>query len=175
VKCTKCKKEIGNTEWSTRPDHTCNECARLTWNCLECGELGEVQFDSCWKCGTLKSAKADPNKMSQALPLPGIKPTRTESYSAVGSSKFEGFRTYTVGGFTYLMEYFEAKFSGSGSVHDVADQFTQFVSQRASKGFEFFRCDEVPYRVTPGCLAGLFGAKESYGHCTIVTFRKKAD
>lgn len=73
------------------------------------------------------------------------------------------------------MAYFEAKFVGSGSVGAVADQFTQFVSNYAAEGFEFFRCDEVPFRVTPGCLAGLFGAKESYGHCTIVTFRKKVD
>ncbi len=91
------------------------------------------------------------------------------------SSKFEGFRTYNVGGFTYLMAYFEAKFVGTGSVGAVADQFTQFVSNYAAKGFEFFRCDEVPFRVTPGCLSGLLGAKESYGHCTIVTFRKKMD
>lgn len=90
-------------------------------------------------------------------------------------SKFEGFRTYNVGGFTYLMAYFEAEFIGSGSVGAVADQFTQFVSNYAAKGFEFFRCDEVPFRVTPGCLSGLFGAKETYGHCTIVTFRKKMD
>lgn len=90
-------------------------------------------------------------------------------------SKFEGFRTYKVGGFEYLMQYFEAKFTGTGTVHAVADQFTAFVANQAANGFEFFRCDEVPFRVTPGCLAGLLGAKESYGHCTIVTFRKKAD
>jgi hypothetical protein len=90
-------------------------------------------------------------------------------------SKFEGFRSYKVGGYEFLMQYFEAKFSGSGNVHAVADQFTAFVVNQAAKGFEFFRCDEVPFRVTPGCLAGLFGAKETYGHCTIVTFRRKAD
>ena len=175
MKCPQCRKEISNKEWSLRADHACDECSKPVWECSQCGETHEVQFDTCWKCGTAKSAKAEFNKGTErAAPVGSISP-RTEMKVPAGSSKFEGFRIYSVGGYTYLMEYFEAKFSGSGSVHAVADQFTQFVSQRASRGFEFFRCDEVPFRVTPGCLAGLFGAKESYGHCTIVTFRKKMD
>ena len=90
-------------------------------------------------------------------------------------SKFEGFRSYKVGGYEYLMQYFEAKFSGSGNAPAVADQFTAFVANKAASGFEFFRCDEVPFRITPGCLMALLGAKVTYGHCTIVTFRRKAD
>ena len=128
----------------------------------------------CYRRAEAGETPVEPETSVEAHPA-GFTPPSVEVSSTIGTSKFQGFRTYTVGGFTYLMEYFEAKFSGSGSVHAVADQFTQFVSQRASRGFEFFRCDEVPFRVTPGCLAGLLGAKESYGHCTIVTFRKKVD
>ncbi len=92
---------------------------------------------------------------------------------ATSKSMFEGFRKYQVGDYEYAVTYFEAKFTGSGSVVQVADQFTQFVGWWASQGFEFYRCDEVPYRITPGCLQGLLGAKESYGHCTVATFRKR--
>lgn len=90
-------------------------------------------------------------------------------------SKFEGFRKYRVGGYEYAMSYFEAKFKDSGAPSLVADQFTQFVESWAAQGYEFLRCDAVPYRITPGCIAGLFGAKETFGHCTVVTFRKKVD
>lgn len=92
---------------------------------------------------------------------------------AQAKSQFEGFRKYQVGGFEYVVTYFEAQFKNNGSPRMVADQFTQFVEWWGSQGFEFMRCDEVPYRITPGCLQGLFGAKESYGHCTVVTFRKQ--
>jgi hypothetical protein len=89
-------------------------------------------------------------------------------------SKFEGFRTYRVEGSEYLVTFFEARFKGSGTGFGVADQFTAFVQHYANQGYEFFRCDQVPYRITPGCLAGLFGAKETFGFSTIVSFRKKA-
>ncbi len=88
-------------------------------------------------------------------------------------SQFEGYRKYTVGGYEYVISYFEAKFTGSGTPMMVADQFTAFVEWWAAQGYEFLRVDEVPYRVTPGCLAGLFGAKETYGYSTVVAFRKK--
>ncbi len=88
-------------------------------------------------------------------------------------SEFTGFRTYVVDDWEYLMHYFEAALVDSGTAPAVADQFTAFVADHAARGFEFVRCDGVPYRVTPGCLAGLLGAKESYGHRTIVTFRRQ--
>ena len=91
----------------------------------------------------------------------------------VTESGFEGFRTYVVDDWEYLMHYFEAGLAGSGTASEVADQFTAFVANQAVNEFEFFRCDAVPYRVTPGCLAGLLGAKESYGHHTMVTFRRQ--
>jgi len=87
--------------------------------------------------------------------------------------KFEGFRTYQVAGYQYLVSYFQAHFKGSATGLAVADQFTAFVEHYANQGYEFYRCDDVPYSVTPGCLAGLFGAKESFGYATIVSFRKK--
>jgi hypothetical protein len=80
---------------------------------------------------------------------------------------------YTIGEYTYFMTYFEAQFTGSGEPRAVADQFTSFVSHYATSGFEFYRSDSIPYRVTPGCLAGLFGAKESFGYTTVVSFRKR--
>jgi hypothetical protein len=93
--------------------------------------------------------------------------------AAPQQSKFEGFRTYTVGGFEYLITYFEAQFTSSATATAVADQFTSFVQHWAGQGYEFYRCDEVPFRIAPGCLAGLFGAKEAFGQCTVVSFRRK--
>ena len=112
-----------------------------------------------------------------AIPVAAVIPSNVQSNVADSSksSKFQGFRTYNVGGYTYLMSYFEAIFSSEGTPMGVADQFTSFVARYAASGFEFFRCDEVPNKVVPGCLSGLFGAKTSFGNCTIVTFRKKMD
>ena len=89
------------------------------------------------------------------------------------TSKFQGFRKYSVEGFEYIVTYFQAKLKGNATPYDVTDQFTRLVASYASKGFEFFRTDSVPYELKPGCLAGIFGAKTTYGYATIVTFRKK--
>lgn len=93
--------------------------------------------------------------------------------SKTQASKFEGFRRYAVGDYEYVMTYFEARLPGEGGVRSVAEQFTELVEHWASEGYEFYRCDEVPYQVAPGRLASLFGAKERSGHGTLVLFRKK--
>ncbi len=89
------------------------------------------------------------------------------------NQKFEGVRIYQVGGYEYLTTYFEAKFKGTASAFGVADQFTAFLAQYAQYGYEYFRTDEIPYSVQPGCLAGLLGGKVEYGRVTIATFRKR--
>lgn len=114
------------------------------------------RFDSCQE---INSSIDSPTSASRTPPV-------------VSPSKFSGYRTYNAGDYTYLMAYFEAKFTDEGSAPKVAEQFTNFVGKFADGGFEFYRCDAIPFRITPGCLPALFGAKESSGHCTIVTFRK---
>lgn len=89
------------------------------------------------------------------------------------SSKFEGYRSFFAGDYEYLATYFEAHLKGSGTPLMVADQYTLFLEHYAKSGFEFYSCNDIPYRITPGCFAGLLGAKEQYGHSTVVTFRKK--
>ena len=84
-----------------------------------------------------------------------------------------GGRTYVIGEYQYLITHFEAQFTGAANASSVAAQFTEFVVHYANHGFEFYRVDEVPYRINSGCLAGLFGASDTGGKCTIVSFRKK--
>jgi hypothetical protein len=88
-------------------------------------------------------------------------------------SPFEGFRRYAVGEYEYVMTYFEARLPGEGGVPAVAEQFSELVEHWAGEGYEFYRCDEIPYQVAPGPIAALFGAKERAGRCTLVSFRKK--
>ena len=89
-------------------------------------------------------------------------------------SKFEGFRKYTVEGYEYFVTYFQAELKGNkATTLIVADQFTAFLEKYAKQGYEFYRCDEIPFQISPGCLASAFGSKVTYGYVTIVSFRKK--
>lgn len=83
-----------------------------------------------------------------------------------------GSRAFRVADWDYFITYFEASLRGAASGLAVADQFAAFVEHYATAGFEFLRTDQVPFRIQPGCLAGLFGASETYGSCTVVTFRR---
>ncbi|MBK9797507.1 MAG: hypothetical protein IPP58_13615 [Holophagaceae bacterium] len=148
--------------------------------CFSCGNSftpESAQSTLCDSCReAAKKRASNPVVMSSEppqneKPVANMVPPISTGGTSASQSKFQGFRTYNVGGFIYLMSYFEAIFSGEGTPMGVADQFTKFVASYAAQGFEFFRCDEVPYKVVPGCLSGLFGAKTSFGNCTIVTFR----
>ena len=35
------------------------------WNCVKCGESHEMQFDTCWQCGTTRVGKEDPKRAAE--------------------------------------------------------------------------------------------------------------
>jgi hypothetical protein len=53
-----------------------------------------------------------------------------------------------------------------------AQYLEQQVGHMAQQGWEFYRVDPIGVRTAPGCLAGLFGAKESYSIYYVITFRR---
>lgn len=48
------------------------------------------------------------------------------------------------------------------------------VNQKAEDGWEFQRVDAIGVNVEAGCLAGLFGQKNTYQTYYVITFRKPA-
>jgi hypothetical protein len=45
--------------------------------------------------------------------------------------------------------------------------------EQAQQGWEFYRIDTFGVVTQPGCLAALFGAKETYINYYVATFRKE--
>lgn len=54
----------------------------------------------------------------------------------------------------------------------VAGQLESVINTHASQGWVFDQIQDVSIRVKPGCLAALFGAKESYTRFDQIVFRK---
>ena len=54
----------------------------------------------------------------------------------------------------------------------IAQQVQSLINDKAREGWEFYRVETVYVSVTPGCLAGLFGAKSVYMPVNQVVFRK---
>ena len=54
---------------------------------------------------------------------------------------------------------------------EVGNYLQSIVNDHAKQGWEFYRVDTVGVKIKPGCLAGLFGAKEGYKECFIASFR----
>jgi len=46
------------------------------------------------------------------------------------------------------------------------------VNDMASQGWEFQRIDPIGVISSPGCIAGIFGAKESVSTYYVITFRR---
>lgn len=62
-------------------------------------------------------------------------------------------------------------FGAAPSTTDIAAQYLErVVNDMASKGWAFERIDEIGVRSSPGCLAGLLGAKETMTVYYVVTF-----
>lgn len=56
----------------------------------------------------------------------------------------------------------------------VANYLQGIVNDHARAGWEFFRVDQLGIRVHPGCLAGLFGARQYTVIYSVITFRRPA-
>ena len=56
--------------------------------------------------------------------------------------------------------------------NEAAAYLEGLVNAHAQEGWEFFRVDEIGVKVTPGCLASLFGQKEAFSNYYVITFRR---
>lgn len=52
-------------------------------------------------------------------------------------------------------------------------QFSDLINQHCEAGWDFFSLEEVSVTRQPGCLAGLFGAKESTVNYNMLVFKKE--
>ena len=48
----------------------------------------------------------------------------------------------------------------------------RLIEQNAAQGWEFYRVDTLSVAVAPGCLAALFGARQTFTPYSVVTFRR---
>lgn len=75
--------------------------------------------------------------------------------------------------YEYRVVPFIGKIKGSKSADEVASQLQQSISSNATGGWEFWQLGDVNIEVSPGCLAGLFGAKVTYMTYNQLIFRRK--
>lgn len=72
----------------------------------------------------------------------------------------------------YKVLPFIGRAKGNLSADVVSKQLEDLISAQATEGWEFYQLSNVNIQVTPGCLAGLLGGKESYVRYDQVIFRK---
>ena len=63
--------------------------------------------------------------------------------------------------------------SKSDKGNEAAAYLETLANKYASQGWEFARVDEVGVVSSPGCLASMFGAKQSVTVYYVVTFRRQ--
>jgi len=64
------------------------------------------------------------------------------------------------------------KLKSRQTASDVSVQLQSLINQNASQGWELDQIQAVNIEVKPGCLAGVFGAKDVYIKIDQVVFRK---
>ena len=57
--------------------------------------------------------------------------------------------------------------------NEAAAYLETIANKHAAQGWEFNRVDEIGVVTKPGCLAGMFGAKQSMTIYYVMTFRKE--
>ena len=77
-----------------------------------------------------------------------------------------------MGHFEYKVVPFIGKIKSSGSAGEVSKQLEGAIVSEAAGGWEFHQLSDVNIQVAPGCLAGLFGSKESYIRFDQLIFRR---
>lgn len=73
----------------------------------------------------------------------------------------------------YKMVQIPPNVQKSNKGNDAADYLETLANRHAAQGWEFHRIDEIGVVDKPGCLAGLFGAKQSVTLYFVITFRRQ--
>ena len=72
----------------------------------------------------------------------------------------------------YKVVPFIGKIKSSQSAGEVSSQLESVINQYAGQGWTLDQIQSVNIEVKPGCLAGLFGAKESYVKFDQIVFKQ---
>ena len=73
----------------------------------------------------------------------------------------------------YQVIPFIGKIKGKQNANDVSDQLETLINKGEKEGLEFVQLGAVNIEVSPGCIAGLFGAKVAYTHFDMAIFKSK--
>ncbi len=73
----------------------------------------------------------------------------------------------------YQVIPFIGKIKGKQTANDVSDQLEALINEGVKNGLEFVQLGAVNIEVQPGCIAGLFGAKEAYTRFDMAIFKSK--
>lgn len=76
--------------------------------------------------------------------------------------------------YDYKVVPFIGKLKSGETTDVVAKQLQNAICQHSGNGWEFYQLSETNIEVSPGCLAGLFGAKASYVKYDQLIFRCKS-
>lgn len=74
--------------------------------------------------------------------------------------------------YVYKVVPFIGKLKNGQGAHEVTKQLQEVIDSAARQGWEFYQLAETNIEISPGCIAGLFGAKESYVKFNQLIFRK---
>lgn len=74
--------------------------------------------------------------------------------------------------YTYKVVPFIGKIKNGQGAQEVSKQLQSMIDAHVNDGWEFYQLSDTNIEISPGCLAALFGAKESYVKFDQVIFRK---
>lgn len=155
------------------------------WNCANCGEQLEDDFDACWKCSTRRDPNAtDESDDDEAAPveeaLPGAVPLAKVPEQAAANAgrppqpppqSARLSDSYRVVPFVGTIS---TGFFSTDNASTVASQMQAAIERESDAGWEFHSFAKVDVEVKPGCLASLFGARASYVTFDQLVFRAKS-
>lgn len=79
-----------------------------------------------------------------------------------------------MGNYVYHVVPFIGKIKSGQTADEVSRQLNALINDTVAKGWEFYQLGEVNIQIAPGCLAALFGARNSYVTYNQVIFRREA-
>jgi hypothetical protein len=69
-------------------------------------------------------------------------------------------------------EVMKKMFSKANPANIVAKYFAKVIGENTGEGWEFYRVDTINLVEAPGCLAALFGQRETMTTYNVMTFRR---
>ena|ERR1044072_4385615 len=135
------------------------------WECEACGAEVSIEANVCPSCG------ADISEVADGPPRPQSDPSQQPLASLSGTGSLSrGQQPYE-----YQMVQIPSNFSMSANQmqgNEIASYVQEWANRLAASGWEFYRIDTMGVTASPGCLAGLFGAQQTYTQYSIMTFRR---